>query len=233
MGKIYFISILFSIFSILGCQKSERVETVTGALSPNSPAPIAASEKAPAPKNAERNEPSSPSAPPAHPPRTAPPATPPHTAPAAAPFMQRLAEYKERLEKNPKDIEAMIFLANANFDIQRFEKAKEFYLRALEVDPHNNYVRTDLASSYRNLGDTDTALQELNKVLKSDPNHEVALYNLGVILLNDKEDRQKAAAAWERLVQIKPNDPLAAELKEKIKELRAPVAKKSEKTRTP
>lgn len=139
---------------------------------------------------------------------------------APVPFMQKLAEYKTRLEKDPKDIEALVFMGNANYDIQRFEKAKEFYQRALEVDPNNTHVRTDLASSYRSLGETDLALEELNKVLKADPKHEVALYNSGIILLNDKNDAEKATAAWEKLVQLKPNDPLSEELKKKIGELR-------------
>ncbi|MDC4225898.1 MAG: tetratricopeptide repeat protein [Candidatus Manganitrophus sp.] len=134
--------------------------------------------------------------------------------------MQKLAEYKARLEKDPKDIEALVFMGNANYDIQRFEKAKEFYQKALEVDPNNTHVRTDLASSYRSLGETDQALEELNKVLKSDPKHEVALYNSGIILLNDKNDAEKATAAWEKLVQLKPNDPLSQELKKKISELK-------------
>ncbi|HLG23273.1 MAG TPA: tetratricopeptide repeat protein [Candidatus Manganitrophaceae bacterium] len=153
---------------------------------------------------------------------------PAHPAGAPVPFMTRLAEYKARLEKNPRDIEAIVFLGNANFDIQRYEKAKEFYLGALEIDPDNLYIRTDLASSYRHLGDYDQALKELQTVLKADPHHEVALYNLGVIYVNDKKDPQKGAAAWTRLIKLKPDDPLSQELQKKIDEI-----KESESTRKP
>ncbi len=135
--------------------------------------------------------------------------------------MEKLQGFKGRLAKDPKDIEALIFIANANFDIQRFEKAQEFYLRALEIDPDNLHVRTDLASAYRNLGNSHQAVIALQAVLARNPNHEVALYNLGIILLQDQNDQDGAAEAWERLVRLNPNDPLADALREKIQSIRA------------
>ncbi|MDC4205343.1 MAG: tetratricopeptide repeat protein [Candidatus Manganitrophus sp.] len=195
-----FFLLLFASFSFVGCQKQDGMAENVGA---GAPPPV---PSAPAPVGEAASSSAS--------------AESPHGSGAPVPFMQKLAEYKARLEKDPKDIEALVFMGNANYDIQRFEKAKEFYQKALEVDPNNTHVRTDLASSYRSLGETDQALEELNKVLKSDPKHEVALYNSGIILLNDKNDAEKATAAWEKLVQLKPNDPLSQELKKKISELK-------------
>lgn len=200
IGFMSFISILALLF-LLGCQ--ENSQWVPGV------------QAAP------------PTPPPAHPPSPAQPRSPhsPPNAPhvpsgQAVPFMQKLQGYKSRLAQDPKDLEALIFLANSNFDIQRFEKAQVLYLRALEVDPKNLHIRTDLASAYRHLGDSDKAVAALHVVLEINPNHEVALYNLGIILLNDQNDQQGAADAWERLVKINPNDPLAAELKKKILTIR-------------
>ncbi|MCG3110831.1 MAG: tetratricopeptide repeat protein [Candidatus Manganitrophus sp. SB1] len=197
-----FFLLLFASLSFVGCQKQDGMAENVGAGAP-APPPV---PSAPAPVGEAASSSAS--------------AESPHGSGAPVPFMQKLAEYKARLEKDPKDIEALVFMGNANYDIQRFEKAKEFYQKALEVDPNNTHVRTDLASSYRSLGETDQALEELNKVLKSDPKHEVALYNSGIILLNDKNDAEKATAAWEKLVQLKPNDPLSQELKKKISELK-------------
>jgi predicted Zn-dependent protease len=198
---VFFLLLLAS-FSFVGCQKQDGMAENVGAGAP-APLPV---PSAPAPVGEAASSSASTES--------------PHGSGAPVPFMQKLAEYKARLEKDPKDIEALVFMGNANYDIQRFEKAKEFYQKALEVDPNNTHVRTDLASSYRSLGETDQALEELNKVLKSDPKHEVALYNSGIILLNDKNDAEKATAAWEKLVQLKPNDPLSEELKKKISELK-------------
>ncbi len=140
---------------------------------------------------------------------------------AAESFMQKLQGYKDQLQKNPEDMEALVFLANANFDIQRYENAEKLFLRILKINPNNLHVRTDLASVYRNLGHSDKAVDALNIVLSLNPNHEIALYNIGIILLNDKEDFVAAADAWERLVRINPKDPLAEALREKVKEIRS------------
>lgn len=148
--------------------------------------------------------------------------SPPHgPSGAAVPFMQKLQGFKDRLAKDPKDVEALIFLANSNFDIQRYEKAQELYLRVLDIDPDNLHVRTDLASAYRNLGNAHQAVVALRMVLDRNPNHEVALYNLGIILLQDQNDQQGAAEAWERLVRLNPKDPLADALREKIQAIRS------------
>jgi tetratricopeptide (TPR) repeat protein len=133
--------------------------------------------------------------------------------------MEQINRHKQRLEANPKDLEALIALGNANFDIQRFDKAKELYLRALEIDPENVRVRTDLASCYRNTGDLEQALKELDRVLAIDPKHENALYNLGVLLLNDKQDPKGAAAAWEKLIAAHPHATYASDLQKKVDEL--------------
>ena len=136
--------------------------------------------------------------------------------------MEQINLYKERLEANPKDLEALIALGNANFDIQRFDKARELYLRALEIDPMNITVRTDLASSYRNLGEMELAFKELNRVLSINSKHETALYNLGVLLLKDKHDPKGAIEAWEKLIATHPDLAYAPELKKKIEELNRP-----------
>ncbi len=65
------------------------------------------------------------------------------------------------------------------------------------------------------------------------PNHEVALYNIGIILLNDSEDFEGAAEAWERLVKINPNDPLADALKEKVKRIRSGELKREKDKEIP
>ena len=187
--------------------------------------------------------PAAPSAPP--PPLAAPRGESPHqagaanTAPPHAPLeggmaqasansvMERINLYKDRLKADPKDLEALEALGNANFDIQRFDRARDLYLRVLEIDPHKVLVRTDLASSYWNLGDTDQAYEQLNQVLTVKPEHETALYNLGVLLLNHKRDAQGAIAAWEKLIAAHPDVVYASGLAKRIEALRKDMAQES------
>lgn len=135
-------------------------------------------------------------------------------------IMAQLHGYRERLNKNPKDLESLIMLGNANYDLKRYDKAKELYIRAIEVDPKNLFVRTDLASTYRYTGEVEKAILELKKVLSLDARHETALYNLGVILLNDKKDLDGAIKAWEELINHNPNSVFSKELQKKVTELK-------------
>lgn len=204
-------------WSVLGCAKEEK--------------------RGPSLEAAPPSEAGTPAAPSAPPPPIAPPLGgdphPPLTGPLsqsmANQVMERINQYKERLKADPQDLEALIALGNANFDIQRYEQAKDLYLQALEIDPENVLVRTDLASCYRNLGDTARSLEELNRVLAANPTHETALYNLGVILLNDKQDTQGAISAWEKLIAAHPDVDYAEALQEKVEQLKAGAAAPAEK----
>jgi|GEM_PF-5457628 len=178
---------LIFVFALLACQRAEKVPASSVQSAQGGPDQSAGS----APTHPGSSE------------AAGYPAGAPHGSSAdSPPIMQKIAEYKGRLEKNSKDIEALVYLGNANYDIQRFEQAQQYYQRALDVDQNNTHVRTDLASSFRQMGQIDRAIAELKKVLLQDPNQQVALYNLGVILLNDKEDRSGAIDAWKKLVAI-------------------------------
>ena len=143
-------------------------------------------------------------------------------------IMARIHDYRERLEKNPKDLEALIVLGNANYDMKRYEKSEEMYVRALEIDPKNLFVRTDLASAYKYTGNVERAISELKKVLSFDPRHKTALYNLGVILLNDKKDREGAIKAWEDIINHDPKSSFSIELQKKVSELKKSNSTKQE-----
>ena len=137
-----------------------------------------------------------------------------------AKFMAVVNQYKQRIEKNPKDKDALMFMGNANYDINRFEQAKEYYKRYLEIDPTHPGVRTDLATSYYQAKDVDAAVRELKTVLARTPEHEAALYNLGLILRQEKNDNPGAVKAWETLLKAHPNHPKAVEVRKQIDEMK-------------
>ena len=135
-------------------------------------------------------------------------------------FMAVVMQYKQRLEKNPRDKDALMFLGNANYDINRFDQAKDYYKRYLDVDPTHPGVRTDLATSYYKIKDVDSAVRELKTVVAQDPDREAALYNLGLLLWQEKHDSPGAIKAWEALLKSHPNHPKAAEVRKQIDEMK-------------
>src|SRR6267378_1211536 len=72
-------------------------------------------------------------------------------------IMQMVQGYKAALAKNPKDLEALIGLANLEFDSGQWERAIEYYSRALAIDSKNADVRVDRAIAYHATGKNDVA----------------------------------------------------------------------------
>ncbi|MEW6683960.1 MAG: tetratricopeptide repeat protein [Nitrospirota bacterium] len=171
--------------------------------------------------------------PPNHPPLTTPsaPADPSALAanrslpPGTRNPMEDIMAFKTRLEKDPKDLEALVSLANANMMISRFDAAQDLYRRALAVDPQNLEVRTNLAIAYKYGGKPEQAFAELQKNLAADPRHENTLYNLGFLYLYDKQDKRKAVETWNTWLRLYPEAPAAAEVRQQIAQIEADLTR--------
>ncbi len=127
-------------------------------------------------------------------------------------IMVVIQKARERINRNPKDLDALLFLANANFDIQRYQEAEELYRRALEIESENVQARTDRATALYRLGRAKEAVEELQRALAIDYHHENALYNLGMIKLTAFNDREGAITAWTQLKEATKNTQLIAQL---------------------
>jgi cytochrome c-type biogenesis protein CcmH/NrfG len=113
---------------------------------------------------------------------------------------QQIGTYQEALEQDPENLDAMISLGNLYYDTKKFQDAIKYYEMALQRDPDNLFVQVDLATSYKYIQQIDRAVEGLEKVLAVDPNQPQALYNLGVIMLHDKNDLAGAKKYWTKLL---------------------------------
>ena len=121
-----------------------------------------------------------------------------------------------RLEQNPGDFQTLIELANLNFDRDDFQGAIDYYSRALEINPDDATVRTDMGTALYYLDRVDFAAAEFEKSLSIDPTHPQALFNMGVLLLEERNDRAGALQLWERLVDANPGYPQIGMVREEI-----------------
>jgi small glutamine-rich tetratricopeptide repeat-containing protein alpha len=128
-------------------------------------------------------------------------------------------EYKATLAKNPKDLAANIGLGNLEFDSAQWQKAIDYYSRALEIDPRNADVRVDRAIAYHSTGQNDVAKKELLRVTRERPTHKNAWLNLGVVM-RETGDRAGAIRAWERYLELDPNGLHAAGVRQEIASLK-------------
>jgi tetratricopeptide (TPR) repeat protein len=154
----------------------------------------------------------------------APAAPPPRDSIEAASQIQTL---KAILKKDPNNLPAWVELGNLYFDADQPKEAIEAYGRYLAVKPDNPDVRTDMGIMYRKLGQFDRALEEFRKAARSDPKHVNSRYNIGLVLLHDKQDIQGAIKAWEEYLKVDPNSEKAQRIRAQIEKMRSmPVSTK-------
>lgn len=107
-------------------------------------------------------------------------------------------------ERDPKNVEARVQLANLYYDAERYDQAVPWYEQALKVDPKNVDVSTDLGVSFYQMNQADKALQQFEYSLKLNPKHVKTLLNVGVVRAFAKQDLDGAAKVWKQVVEIAP-----------------------------
>jgi tetratricopeptide (TPR) repeat protein len=120
------------------------------------------------------------------------------------------AVYYEKANKlKPAEREPLVKLGNALFDSEKYPEAEKWYLAALQKDPKDINVRTDLGLTFflREPRDLDRAIKEYQASLAIDPEHEVTLQNLA-LAYREKNDEANLQATLERIRKINPDNPL-------------------------
>ncbi len=132
-------------------------------------------------------------------------------APSQAPNLDELnrkaAPLLQELGQNSNSSELLTQIGNLYYDGKAFPQAIEYYRKALERDPKNVDVRTDMGTSYWYSGDPDSAIKEFEKSLSYSPTHAQTLFNMGIVKWQGKRDPKGAVASWEKLLQTNPNYP--------------------------
>ncbi|MFW5906585.1 MAG: tetratricopeptide repeat protein [Desulfobia sp.] len=136
---------------------------------------------------------------------------------------QSLAALEKEVEANPQNTSAWRALGNLYFDQQKHAKAIDAYKKFLELSPGDPNVLTDLGVMYRRSGQPEKAVEKFDEAVAADPKHTQAMFNKGVVLYSDLDNREGAIKSWEKIVQIKPDakapdGTLVSDLVEQIKQ---------------
>ena len=140
---------------------------------------------------------------------------------------EALRLYVQMLGTNPKDVEILLITGHICVSLQKFEDAKDFYRRVLEIEPWNADARQNLDKLPKNLSGTDVsqsveemyqaaqkavtegrgqeAIQMLETLLAASPEHAQAHNDLGVLLYR-AGDKNLALDHYEKAVQLDPNN---------------------------
>jgi cytochrome c-type biogenesis protein CcmH/NrfG len=135
-----------------------------------------------------------------------------------APVQRLLVDLRGRLVQNPRDLSALVGLAQLYFDAGKFERAGDYYRRALAIDPANPDTRTDYATALHAAGRNQQALDELALVLAAQPNFAPALYDEGVVAAAIGR-RREAIAAFHKFLRVAPHDSHADQARSALRGL--------------
>ena len=97
----------------------------------------------------------------------------------------------------------LIERANRAFDGKSWGEAIKLYKKALQSDPHNVDIRTDLGVAYFNISDLEQAAIELRAALKDNPTNANSLLNLGIVYAQQGKTKE-AIDALTKLVTLHP-----------------------------
>jgi cytochrome c-type biogenesis protein CcmH/NrfG len=143
--------------------------------------------------------------------------------------MKQMADKKaapvlEKLKVDPNNKDLLMQAGNIYEATHQFKEAAGYYDKALQVDPKNVAIRTEMASCLYYNGDVDGAIRQLQQALHYDPKDANSLFNLGLIKWQGKQDSQGALAAWRELLKLNPE--LSADRKATVQKLMAEVQMK-------
>lgn len=136
--------------------------------------------------------------------------------------MQQIQELEAHAREHPEHVEVKIQLANAYFDLHRFDEAIRWYEAAQELQPDNIQVNNDLGTAYYASGKVDEGIRILERSLQLQQDEPVALMNLGWIYFATNRFQQ-AISYWERLVEAHPEFDTIDEVKKQLENARAHV----------
>jgi cytochrome c-type biogenesis protein CcmH/NrfG len=143
--------------------------------------------------------------------------------PNPAEVAAKVQTLKDILKKDPKNLSTLVELGNLYFDSNQPQEAIQAYQQYLSMKPDNADVLTDMGIMHRKLGEFDKALEEFRKAAKADPKHINSRYNIGLVLLHDKQDIKGAILAWEDYLKVDTSSERAQRLKGQIEKMRTMV----------
>lgn len=123
-------------------------------------------------------------------------------------------QLKQQLNENPTDIESAVMLGNHFYDRGNAAQAIVYYQYALNLNPNQPGVQTDMATMFWDNGDLGLAERHFREVISRYPDFANAYLNLGLLLFRGKQQLKEAAMIWQQLLDRAPDHPAAEKAKQ-------------------
>jgi len=140
---------------------------------------------------------------------------------------EEITALKAAIEKDPKDVRAIMRLANMYHDSRKFDQAVDLYRKALEITPRDVDARTDMGICLYEMGMADEAIAQFRTSLQYGPKHWQTWLNLGIVSLSGRNDVETATEAFAKVEEINPGFKDLPMLKDALKKASAASRKDS------
>lgn len=112
-------------------------------------------------------------------------------------------EVRQKLQKNPDDVDALFHLADLYDRNLQYAEAIDTYKKVIKLKPDNGYVYLKMGTTYDRINQFDDAVSAFKQAIKYSPKNAVAYNNLGFAYgklgkFNDE------IAALKKAIQLRP-----------------------------
>jgi tetratricopeptide (TPR) repeat protein len=129
---------------------------------------------------------------------------PPKPAESPEQVKEELARVEAKVMTDPGNPVSYVEAGNFAYDHELWDKAIEYYNRAIEIGGENPDVLTDAGAAYRRLGQFDKSVEYFRRARKADPKHAISALNLGIVLFHDLQKPDEALEAWRDYLALDP-----------------------------
>jgi len=122
-------------------------------------------------------------------------------------FNSVIINSKKLIKKFPEYVVLYNILGSAYQNTEKFELAKNIFLKVIKMDPANIPAMNNLANVYKNIGEIQLSENIFEKIIKQKPDYINAYINLGN-LKRDNNDFEQAINLYKKALYINDKAPV-------------------------
>jgi tetratricopeptide (TPR) repeat protein len=126
-----------------------------------------------------------------------------------------ISAYHHCIDGEPDHADALLNCGTLHYEDGNFEKAAEFFRRALEVQPQNPLAHFNLGSVLEDMGQLEEARKHLRQALMLDPDYCDAHYNLAFVC-EKLRCFPEAREHWQAYIQLDPVGPWSSYARQRL-----------------
>jgi tetratricopeptide (TPR) repeat protein len=123
------------------------------------------------------------------------------------------------VQENPWNVTSHLILGEYYLDAGDINVALAHFTSAEGIKPDNGRVLSNLGKTFRQLGNTDQAIEKFQAASAAEPEALEHLYQLGLVYGYDKGNLTQALALFEEILSRQPDENLRVSVDEELRKL--------------